>query len=73
MNLNDYWDFPGGSDCKESACNAGDLGLNPRSGRSSREGNGNPVLYSCVEDCIDRRAWRVAVHGVPKGQARLSD
>ena len=65
--------FPCGSNGKESACNAGDLSLNPRSGRSSREGNGNPLLYSCVENCIDRGAWRAAVHGVLKGQARLSN
>ena len=38
-----------GSDCKESACNAGDLGLIPGSGRSPGEGNGNPLHYSCLE------------------------
>ena len=37
------WGFPGGLDDKESACNAGDQGLIPGSGRSPREGNGNPV------------------------------
>ena len=40
---------PGGSDCKESACNAGDLGLIPGSGRSPGEGNGNPLQYSGLE------------------------
>ena len=41
--------FPGGSDVKESACNSGDLGLIPGSGRSPGEGNGNPLQYSCLE------------------------
>ena len=41
--------FPGGSDGEESACNAGDLGLIPESGRSLEEGNGNPLQYSCLE------------------------
>ena len=49
--------FPGGSDSKESACNAGDLGLIPGSGRSPGEGNGNPLQYSCLENCMDRGAW----------------
>ena len=42
--------FPGGSDDKESACNAGDLGLIPVLGRSSGEGNGNPHQYPCLEN-----------------------
>ena len=42
---------------KESACNAGDLGLIPESGRSSGEGNGNPLQYSCLENPMDRGAW----------------
>ena len=42
--------FPGGSDGKESACNAGDSGLIPGSGRSPGEGNGNPLQYSCLEN-----------------------
>ena len=42
--------FPGGSDGKESACNEGDLGLIPGSGRSPGEGNGNPLQYSCLEN-----------------------
>ena len=41
--------IPGGSDCKESACNMGDLGSMSRSGRSPGEGNGNPLQYSCLE------------------------
>ena len=60
--------FHGGSDCKESACNAGHLGLIPELGRSSREGNGNPFQYSCLENSMDRGAWRATVHGVAKSQ-----
>ena len=44
--------FPGGSDSKESACNAGDLGSIPGSGRSSGEGNGNPLQYSYLENSV---------------------
>ena len=58
--------FPGGSDDKESACNAGDLALIPGSGRSLGEGNGNPLQYSCLGNPIDRRAWRATVHVVVK-------
>ena len=46
--------FPGGSDGKESACNVGDPGLIPGSGRSPGEGNGNPLQYSCLENFMDR-------------------
>ena len=49
-------DFPGGSDL-QSAYNAGDPGLGPGSGRSSGEGNDNPLQYSCLENPIDRGAW----------------
>ena len=49
--------FPGGSDGKASACNAGDLGLIPGSGRSPREGNGNLLQYSCLENSMDGGAW----------------
>ena len=65
--------FPGGSDGKESACNAGDPGLIPGLGRSSGEGNGYPPQYSCLENSSDRGAWQVIVHGVAKSQARLSN
>ena len=44
---------PSGSDGKMSACNAGDLGLIPGSGRSLGEGNGNPLQYSCLENSMD--------------------
>ena len=46
------------SDGKESACNVGDLGSIPGSGRSLGEGNGNPFQYSCLENPSDRGAWR---------------
>ena len=49
--------FPGGLDGKESTCNAGDLGSIPGSGRSPREGNGNLLPYSCLENPMDREAW----------------
>ena len=52
-----YQDFPGGSDIKASAYNAGDLGSISGSGRSLGEGNGNPLQYSCLENSIDRGAW----------------
>ena len=56
--------FPGGSDSKESACNAGDLGLIPGLERSPGEGNDDPLQYSCLENSMDRVACRAAVHGV---------
>ena len=65
--------FPGGSEGKASACNAGDLGSIPGLGRSPREENGNPLQYSCLENPMDRGAWWASVHGVAKSQTRLSD
>ena len=56
--------LPGGSDGKEFTCNARDQGLIPESERSSGEGNGNPLQYSCLENPMDREAWQVTVHGV---------
>ena len=64
---------PSGSEGKESACNAGDLGSILGVGRSPGEGNGNPLQYSCLENPMDRRTWRATVHGIAKSQARLSD
>ena len=58
------YDFPGGSDGKESACNSGDPGSIPGLGRSPGEGNGNPLQHSCLENSMDRGAWRATVHGV---------
>ena len=65
--------FPGGSDSKESACNSGDLGLSPWSGRSPGEGNGSPLQYSCLENSMDRGAWQATVYGVRKSCTKLSD
>ena len=62
-----------GSDGKESACNAGDLGSIPGSGSSPGEGNGNPLQYSCLENPMDGRTWWATVHGVAKSRTRLSE
>ena len=62
--LYNCWGFPGGSDNKESACSAGDPGSVTWSGRSPREGNGNPFQYSCLENPMDRGAWSAIVHGI---------
>ena len=56
--------FCGGSDGKESTCNAGDLGLILGLGRSPGGGHGNPLQYSCLENPTDRGAWRATVHGI---------
>ena len=53
MNPEKGLGFPGGSDGKAPACNVGDLGSNPGSGRSPGEGNGNPLQYSCLENSMD--------------------
>ena len=58
--------FPGGSDGKELAYNVGVPGSVPGLGRSLREGNGNPLCYSCPENPMDRGTWQVTVHGVAK-------
>ena len=68
-----YQGFPGGSDGKESACNAGDLGLIPGLGRSHREGNGYPCQYSCLEHSMAIGAWQATVHGVAKSRTRLTN
>ena len=57
---------PEGSDSKESACNAGDKGLIPGSGRSFGERNGDPLQYYCLGNPMDRGAWQAAVHGLQK-------
>ena len=51
----------------------GDLGSIPGSGRSHREGNGNPLQYSCLENYIDREDWQVTVHGVAKSWIKKSN
>ena len=62
------WGFPGGSDSKESSCSVGDLGSVPGLGRSTGEGNGNPLQYSRLENSMGRGACQVTVHGVTKSQ-----
>ena len=69
-NLMHLMGFPGGSDGKESACNAVDWGLIPRARRSPGEGNGYPLQYSCLENPMDRGAWQATVHRVAKSQTR---
>ena len=58
---------------KKLSANAGNPGLIPRSGRSSGEGNGNPLWLSCLENSIDRGDWRATVHRIAKSWTRLSD
>ena len=76
-NLLQYSGFPGGSEGKEFACNAGDWSLIPVLGRSTREGNGNPLQYSCLENSTHRGTSRLVL-GVTKEldtpeQVTLSD
>ena len=65
--------FSRGSDGEKSACNVGDPGLTPGSGRSHGEGNNNPLLYSCLDSSMDRGAWWVTVHSVARSRTRLND
>ena len=58
--------FPGGSEVKASACNAGDLVWSV-----GQEGNGNPLQYSCLENPMDGEAWWATVHRVEKSQTQL--
>ena len=58
--------FPGGSVGKESTCNTVDMGSVPGPGSSSREGNGSPLHYSCLENSMDRRVWCATVLGLQK-------
>ena len=66
FSLHLKWGFYHSSVGKVSACNAGDLDLIPGSGRSPSEGNGNPLLHSCLENPMDRGAWQATVHGVAR-------
>ena len=66
-------DFPGGSVVKNLPDNVGDTGSIPGPGRSPGVGNGNPLQYSCLENAMDRGAWRATVHGVAKRWTRLSN
>ena len=57
----------------ESACNVGDWGSLPGSGRVPGEGSGYPLHHSGLENCMDREAWPTAIHGVTQRQTRLSN
>ena len=65
--------FPGGSDSKELACSAGDMGLISGMGRSPGEGNGNPLQYSRLENPMDRQARQATVHVGTMGRTQLRD
>ena len=69
--LKDRWRLPWWHNGKESACNAGDLGSIPALGRSRGEGNGYLLPYSCLENSMDRGAWRATAHRVTKSQTWL--
>ena len=73
MLISKFHNFPGGSDGKVSAYNAGDPSSIPGSGRSPGEGNGNPLQYSCLENPMDGAAWLATVNGVAKSLTGLSD
>ena len=60
----EFMGFSHGWEGKASACNAGDLSSNPKSGRSAGEGNGNPLQYSCLENSMNGGAWQATVHGI---------
>ena len=63
--------FPWWLSSKEIACNTGDAGSLPESGRSPGEGHGHPLQYSCLENPMDRGVWQAAVHGVAKSWTQL--
>ena len=67
------WGFPGGSNGKESSCNAGNSGLIPGLESCIGEWNGNPLQYFCLNNSIVRGAWQAAVHGVVNRLTWLSD
>ena len=71
--LRKKWGFSGGSDGKESVCQAGDPGLIPGSVKSPGEGNGNPLQYSCLENSMERGDWWATFHGVTKSRTQLND
>ena len=56
--------YTGGAMIKKPPANVGDVGSIPGSGRSPKEGNGNPLQYSCLGNPIDRGAWQATVHGI---------
>ena len=68
-----FMGFPSGSDGKESACSAGNLGSIPGLRRSLGVRNSNPLQYSCLENPMDRGAWQAAGHGVTQSRTHCSD
>ena len=66
IHISPPWEFPGSSVGKESACSAGDPSLIPGLGRSLEERHGNPLQHSCLENPMDRGAWRATVHRVAR-------
>ena len=68
-----YINLPGGTDGKESTCNARDIGLIPGSGKSPGGGNSYSLQYSCLENSMDRGAWQATVHEFAKSWTRLSN
>ena len=76
INKKIKWGFPDGAVVENSPTNpgdTGDVGLNPGLRRSPGRGNGNPLQYSCLENPMDRGAWRAAAHRVAKSQTQLSN
>ena len=71
LSLTKPWGFPHGTDGKESACNIGEPGLIPGSGRSPGGGHGNPLQYFCLENPMDRGVWRATVQRVSKSRTWL--
>ena len=71
-SLNRFKGFPRGSVVKNPPANAGDTGLILRSGRSPREGNDNPLQYSCLGNPMDRGTWQAIVHGVERVRHNLA-
>ena len=57
---------------KNPPASVGDMGLIPGLGRSPGKGKGNSLHYSCLQNCMDRGAWRATIHGIAKSQTRLS-
>ena len=71
--LSELLGFPDSSVGKESTCNARGPGLIPGSGRSTGEGIGYPLQYSCLENSMDRGGWRATVHAVAKSWTYMTE
>ena len=71
LRTTDISGYPGCSDGKESAYNVGDWGSISGSERSTGEGNGKPLQYSCLENPMDGGGWKAAVHGVAEGRTQV--